>query len=69
MIFNQSNIVLTVIQYLVVAIGLVMVVYGFMNDADLIEFFGIALAMVPFFVRNYIETTRKQNSISTHDTH
>jgi len=46
-----------------------MVVYGFMNDADFMEFCGAALAIAPFVVRNHIETTRKQNSISMHGTH
>ncbi len=63
--FIQLNIVLTIIQYLVVAIGLVMVIYGFINDADLITFFGVALAMAPFFVRNYIEDRTKQNTDMT----
>ncbi len=66
---NRSNIVLRIIQYLVVTIGLAMVIYGFMNDADLISFFGVALAMGPFFVRHYIESARKQNASSMHDSH
>jgi Flp pilus assembly protein TadB len=58
---ERSHLALKIFWLVVISIGLGMIVVGFVNDADLITFFGVFLVMVPLFIRLYIERTRQQH--------
>ena len=57
---NRIKIVSIIIQYLSVAIGLALIVYGFINDDDFKTLLGVALEIFAFYLYVNIKSSQKR---------
>ncbi|MBI1806862.1 MAG: hypothetical protein HYR76_07420 [Ignavibacteria bacterium] len=58
---NKLDIALRILEYVVVSIGTAMVVVGFLNNEDLLTFFGVFLVIVLFFIYHYIQSAKRHD--------